>query len=102
MCASITGTTRITRIVHSRVIGVEEIKRVKKQSRVLGKQYKVIINKKRHQRSESECGMYCLYVIIDLLKGSQTFKELTETRIPDIRVKTLRKVYYNQDIKGKR
>ena len=78
------------------------IKRIKKQSRVLGKEYKVIINTKRHQRSESECGMYCLYMIVELLKGNQTFNELSKTRIPDKRVKILRKVYYNQGIKDKR
>lgn len=78
------------------------MKRVQKQSRTLGREFKIITNTKRHQRSESECGMYSLYIIIELLKGMQSFKELSSTRIPDKRVKILRKVYYNQGIKEKK
>ena len=31
--------------------------------------FKKYISKKRHQFSDSECGMYCLYFIIEMLKG---------------------------------
>ena len=75
------------------------IKRVQKQSMVLGPEYATMINTKRHQRSESECGMYCLYFIIELLKETSTFKELSTARIPDKYIKSLRKIYYNQYLK---
>ena len=42
---------------------------VTKQGKSLGIQFTQYENKKRHQYSESECGMYCLYFIISLLQG---------------------------------
>ena len=75
------------------------MKEVKRQSRKLGKPYTILQNKRRHQFSESECGMYCLYFIIQLLKGRETFDSLTKKRINDKKVKKMRSVYFNQDIK---
>ena len=72
---------------------------VKRQSRALGTPYKILKNKRRHQFSESECGMYCLYFIIQLLKGTKTFDSLTKQRINDKKVKELRRIYFNQNIK---
>jgi len=72
---------------------------VKRQSRALGTPYKILKNKRRHQFSESECGMYCLYFIIQLLKGKDTFESLTKHRINDKKVKELRQIYFNQNIK---
>ena len=60
-------------------------------------EYTFIENKKRHQYSSSECGMYCLYVIINLLKG-KSFKQLAEKRIPDKKMIYLRKKYFNHKI----
>lgn len=74
---------------------------VKRQSRALGTPYTILKNKRRHQFSESECGMYCLYFIIQLLKGKDTFESLTKHRINDKKVKELRQIYFNQNIKGK-
>ena len=60
-------------------------------------EYTFIENKKRHQYSSSECGMYCLYVIINLLKG-KSYKQLAEKRIPDKKMIYLRKKYFNHKI----
>ena len=72
-------------------------KKVQKQSLKLGdkKEYKLIENKRRHQFSESECGMYSLYFIIQMLKGT-TFKKFTSKRIKDSYMMKLRKIYFNQ------
>ena len=45
--------------------------KVQKQSLNIGDnvEYKYIENKRRHQFSDSECGMYCLYFIIEMIKG---------------------------------
>lgn len=45
---------------------------------------KVVIdyNKKQHQKGGSECGMYCLYFIINMAKGAN-FEEFNSKRIPD-------------------
>jgi hypothetical protein len=71
--------------------------KVKKQSLNIGnnKEYKLLINKRRHQFSESECGMYSLYFIIQMLKGT-TFKKFTSKRIRDKYMIKLRKIYFNQ------
>ena len=61
-------------------------KKVIKQGKRIGMDFKFIKNKKRHQFKESECGMYCLYVIIELLKG-KNFKEMIKTRINDKEIK---------------
>ncbi len=72
-------------------------KKVQKQSLKLGnkKEYKLIENKRRHQFSESECGMYSLYFLIQMLKGT-TFKKFTSKRIKDKYMMKLRKIYFNQ------
>jgi hypothetical protein len=70
--------------------------KVQKQSLNIGnkKEYKLLENKRRHQFSESECGMYSLYFIIKMLKGT-TFKKFTSKRIKDSYMTTLRRVYFN-------
>ena len=49
----------------------------------------------RHQYGHSECGMYCLYMIIQLLKSDKTFKLLNSKRITDDSVWKCRKKYFN-------
>ena len=71
--------------------------KVKKQSLKIGnkKEYKLIENKRRHQFSESECGMYSLYFIIQMLKG-YPFSKFLKKRIKDKYMIKLRKIYFNQ------
>ena len=71
--------------------------KVKKQSLKIGnkKEYKLIENKRRHQFSESECGMYSLYFIIQMLKG-YPFSKFLKKRIRDKYMIKLRKIYFNQ------
>jgi len=70
------------------------IEKVQKQSKNIGEPFKMIQNRRRHQYSISECGMYCLYIIIELLKGAD-FKKLIKTRIKDKEIKQLRIDYFN-------
>jgi len=70
------------------------IRTVEKQSEKIGNKYKYLFNKKRHQYSMSECGMYCLYVIVELCKGSP-WSKVSEKRINDKYMKKLRKIYFN-------
>ena len=71
------------------------VDRIKKQSRGLGMEYNFIENKRRHQWSNSECGMYCLYFIITLLKGGK-FKKFEKKRVDDKFMKKLRNIYFNK------
>lgn len=70
------------------------VKKIEQQSMKIGDKYEYKYNKIRHQYSDSECGMYCLYFIIKLLQG-QSYKSLTEKKIPDKKMLALRKKWFN-------
>jgi len=71
------------------------VKRVQDESKKLGKKYKFKVNKKRHQYSDSECGMYCLHFIIELTKGT-SFNKFQKVRFTDDLMKKLRNIYFNK------
>ena len=50
----------------------------------------------RHQREGSECGMYCLYVIISLLNG-KSFDELCKQVVPDKLMNLFREVLFAEE-----
>lgn len=57
--------------------------------------YRRFSNKIDHQLlTDSECGIYCLYVIIKEIEG-ENFHDLVKKRIPDGRIRKLRKLYFN-------
>ncbi len=58
-----------------------------------GEKYKYLYNKMRHQYGNSECGIYSLYFIINLLKD--TSKSFIDRRILDKKMENLRKRYFN-------
>ena len=67
-----------------------------KQANGLNKRnYKLLISKKRHQFSESECGMYCLYFIVEMLKGKPFSKFNGKKKIKDSHMIKLRKLWFN-------
>lgn len=70
------------------------MKNIKSQGKDIGIDFEIIENNKRHQYSDSECGMYSLYFIIEMLKDSNPEKFLKH-RIDDKKVKALRKEYFN-------
>ena len=71
--------------------------KIQKQSLKIGngKEYKLFENKRRHQYSDSECGMYSLYFIIQLLEGV-SFNKFVKKRVKDNYMMKLRKIYFNQ------
>ena len=68
-------------------------RKVQDQSEKFGKRFKFSYNKKRHQFKNSECGMYCLYMIIQLLKDKSV--KIFNKSIPDKKMENLRKEYFN-------
>lgn len=64
------------------------------QRHPLNLNFNYLKNKIQHQKTTSECGMYVLYVIIQLLSGNMTPHDFTN-RIEDARVFALRKKYFN-------
>jgi hypothetical protein len=71
------------------------VKRIQKESKSFGKKYKFSVNKKRHQYSDSECGMYCLHFIIEMAKGTD-FNKFQKIRYTDDLMKRLRNIYFNK------
>jgi hypothetical protein len=69
-------------------------KRIQIQSSKLGEQYEYVKTNMRHQYSNSECGMYCLYFIIQSLKD-KSWTYFNNHRISDKKMKKLRKIYFN-------
>ena len=71
------------------------VKRIQNESKKLGKKYKFLVNKKRHQYSNSECGMYCLHFIIEMTNGT-SFQKFQNIRYTDKLMKKLRNIYFNK------
>ena len=69
-----------------------------KQGDALGIDFKYIKNKKRHQYRTSECGMYCLYFIIQMLTTNKSFESFSTNKIKDIQMIRLRKKLFNQSL----
>lgn len=64
------------------------------QGKQLGIDFNYYENEIEHQETESECGMYCLYFIIEMLKDkSPTY--FLKNKINDKEVFELRKKYFN-------
>lgn len=53
----------------------------------------IIWNDLRHQRKKSECGTYCMYVIISLLKG-RSFADICQNRVDDDTMNAIRDLLY--------
>ena len=70
--------------------------KVKLQGKALNIDFKIRKNKKRHQYENSQCGMYCLYIITTVVKNPNHSLEFKE-RITDNQMKNLRKKFYKKN-----
>ena len=68
--------------------------KVKKQGKLLNIPFSITENKIPHQRTTTECGVYCLHFIIEMLKLDKPV--LFRTRISDETIERFRKIYFNQ------
>lgn len=70
--------------------------RIMSQARQLGIKLKYDSNENfRHQRGNTECGMYCLFFIISLITEKYNYKYFKSSRIIDKFMEKLRDVYFN-------
>jgi hypothetical protein len=69
-----------------------EIKRFLRRCREQGCS-KIYWNDIRHQRRDTECGTYCMYVIISMLMG-RSFTDVCKHRVDDATMNALRDVVY--------
>jgi hypothetical protein len=53
-------------------------------------------NKQQHQTSTTECGMYTLYFIIEMLLDRLTINKIKNNKITDAKMTKLRRVYFNK------
>jgi len=72
------------------------VKRIIEQSKKVGKELKFSQNApKQHQKGGSECGMYSLYFIINVLKGTVEPSFFKTKTIKDEEVQEFRKIFFN-------
>jgi len=75
---------------------MELVNRITTQADALGISMKFYENHPfEHQKSNTECGMYSLYLIINLLKDCKSYKAFMTKRVPDAEMKKLRNKYFN-------
>jgi hypothetical protein len=70
-----------------------EIRRLLRRCKDQGIQ-KILWNDIRHQRKDSECGTYCLYVLISLLQG-RTFADICKNPVPDDIMNSMRDLLFS-------
>jgi len=59
-------------------------------------EFEYLENKKNHQRENTECGIYCLYCITELLEKNKEPEYFLTHRIPDKKMEELRYKYFNK------
>lgn len=75
----------------------EFVKTVIQQGRSIGIHFKYYENKKKHQKRNTECGMYSLFMIVNLIEGTRTPEDFMRgARIPDSHMLEFRKEYFNR------
>ena len=75
----------------------EFVKTVTQQGRAAGIRFKYYENRKEHQKRNTECGMYALFMIVNLIEGTRTPEEFMRgDRIPDSHMLEFRKEYFNR------
>ena len=69
------------------------VNNVKKQGNSMGKKFKFQQNKLGHQKKDTECGVYSLYFIIEMIKEEEPY--MFHKEIPDEEMQKFRKKYFN-------
>lgn len=70
---------------------------VMQQGKSLGINFKYYENRKQHQKRNTECGMYALFMIVNLIEGTRTPEEFMRgVRIPDSYMLEFRNEYFNR------
>ena len=74
------------------------VEKVKKQGLEQGIKFTFDSNKGvEHQLQNTECGIYSLYFLIQILKDTKDTKFFKKTIVRDNVMKKLRKIYFNID-----
>lgn len=74
------------------------IKKITEQGKVAGIEFRYIQNDKHHQKKPTECGMYSLFMIINLLRDVKKPEDFIVDTFPDEEMQKFRKLYFNSDL----
>lgn len=69
--------------------------KTKKTRTKTGKEFKISINNNKHQFKNTECGMFSMNFIINMLKRKSTFEKVCNSKTSDDEVFKLREKYFN-------
>ena len=72
------------------------MKNIKDQSQANSQPMKLHISKFPHQFGDTECGIYSLYFIIQMLKHNN-FNKFQNSRISDKDIEKFRSIYFNKE-----
>jgi len=72
------------------------VERLTKQGSKLGIKFEFIVNKKEHQMKNTECGIYSLYMLTQVLKHKKSPRNFNEKIIPDKDMESLRNYFFNK------
>ena len=68
-----------------------------KQGKEIGINFKYIVNDKQHQKSNTECGIYSLFMISNLLKETKTPNDFLTSMFTDKEMTQFRKIFFNHE-----
>lgn len=71
------------------------IERIMTQADNMGMNLKKLINTKNHQRKNTECGIYCLYCISELVSGNKEPHDFLTKRISDDDMQAIRYKFFS-------
>jgi len=72
-------------------------KKIMKQGKEIGINFKYIVNDKQHQKSNTECGIYSLFMITNLLKETKTPNDFLTSMFTDKEMTQFRKIFFNHE-----
>ena len=73
------------------------VKKIIKQGKELGMHFKYIVNTKEHQKRDTECGIYSLFMITNLLKETRTPEDFLTTLFTDKEMERFRGIFFNHE-----
>jgi Ulp1 family protease len=73
------------------------VKKIIKQGKALGLNFKYVVNDKEHQKRNTECGIYSLFMIINLLKETRTPEDFLTMLFTDKEMERFRSIFFNQE-----
>ena len=72
-------------------------KKIMKQGKEIGMNFKYIVNNKQHQKSNTECGIYSLFMIANLLKETKTPNDFLTSIFTDKEMTYFRQIFFNKE-----